>query len=413
MSAFSQAQTEAAEIADQIKVLTENEDGSPKELDEAGEDALRSLTENLENTNGRMERLRDVHRALAASNEIIAGTPGSDELTVARPQRHMAVDRVRSFGEFASLAAKGDLPSEEIESIFDATQPIPGDDRSRALADQTTANLSGILPPAWLRDIMEFIGTAMPFVTAMSQAPLPDSGLTITYPQVTTKPSVAVQATQKTDVSSTATVIGSQTANVSTYGGGEDIAVQVLERTDPAYLGIMLELYAEQMATVVDTAAITAATTAITGAGEITLSKAAPENINALLAQGAKHILAARLGLPNVLVLGLDAYEFFAGAADSDGRPLFPDMAPQNALGQSSIAATSGQARGLSWVVDMNMPPTKAIMANSRGFTSFLGAVRTLTADIPAKLGRDYAVYRYAAFAARRPDAMVEFTVGA
>ena len=51
------------------------------------------------------------------------------------------------------------------------------------------------------------------------------------------------------------------------------------------------------------------------------------------------------------------------------------------------------------------MPVDTGIIANRAAYTSLLGPVQTLSADNVAKLGRDYAVFRFAAFMARRPDA--------
>jgi len=56
-------------------------------------------------------------------------------------------------------------------------------------------------------------------------------------------------------------------------------------------------------------------------------------------------------------------------------------------------------------VVDPGMPVDTGIIGNRSAFTSLLGAVQTLSADNVAKLGRDYAVFRFAAFITRRPDA--------
>lgn len=410
MSAFEKAQDRARDLVEQIRSLTEDADGNPVDLDEAGTEALAGLHTDLESTNALMERYRSIQESVRTAQQTIAGATPVD-MSLPRAAQRSEVSRTRDFADFAAKAAKGELARDEIDFVGRAIAVgARTPDRSRALVDQTTANLPGILPPSWLTDIINFVGQARPFVTAFDQRPLPDTGLTIQYPTVTTKPQVAVQAAQKTDVASRATVVANNSANISTWAGGEDIAVQVLERTSPEYLSLVMELYAEEMAIACDTAAITAATAAITGANEITVT-VGTDVINESLVAAAKVIMGARLGMPDTLVLGLDAWEAFAGATDQDGRPLFPDMGFQNPVGSASIASSSGSARGLNWVYDPNMPATKAILGVSRAFTSFFGPLRTITADVPSKLGYDAAVYQMGAFAVRRPDALVELTI--
>ena len=66
----------------------------------------------------------------------------------------------------------------------------------------------------------------------------------------------------------------------------------------------------------------------------------------------------------------------------------------------------------MSFVVDPAMPANTGIIGARAAFTSLLGPVQTLSADNVAKLGRDYAIFRFAAFISRRPDAMAEVTMG-
>jgi hypothetical protein len=111
--------------------------------------------------------------------------------------------------------------------------------------------------------------------------------------------------------------------------------------------------------------------------------------------------------------MGVDVWEWFAGLVDSSGRPLFPNVAPANPLGVTSLDSTTGEARGLSFVVDPNMAVAKAYLGWSRAHTSMLSGPQTLSADNPLLLGRDFAIFEFAAWAPRRPDAIVEYTLGA
>jgi hypothetical protein len=115
--------------------------------------------------------------------------------------------------------------------------------------------------------------------------------------------------------------------------------------------------------------------------------------------------------MPDTLVVSVEMWAAFAGAEDTEGRPLFPNIGGANPVGASSIDSTAGNARGMTFVIDPNMAPNTGIMGARQGFTSMLGAVQTLSGDNVSKLGRDYAVFRFATFLVRRPDAMVKLTV--
>ena len=403
MRSLEKLRGEIAELTDQARTLTETESGEPIELDEAGEEALRSLTESIEQKTAAAERLRSINDVVGHAQDILSGQ--SHDLRIDAPQAtNSDVARTMSFGEYAQMAARGDISTEEVQEVQRSMA-------FRALTAQDTTNAEGILPPAWLTDIVDFIGTARPFIAAFDQRPLPDSGLTINYPRVTTKPTAAAQVAENNDVSSTASVITNNSVDVSTYGGGESLSVQMIERTDPGYLAIVMELYAEEMAVTANTAAHTIALTDVTQTASLSLANAGDDIVSAF-ADAAKQVHTARLGPPDTLVVGLDVWEYLVGSSDSDGRPLLPAFGGSNPAGQGGLGG-SGVLSDVRWVVDPTLPVAKAVLGNSRAFTSFLGPVRTLGADVPATLSKDYAVYQYGSFATRRPDALVEITLGA
>lgn len=400
--------TEAQDRYRSLESLTSGEDRDPTDIERGEMDALRSRMEALA---PQILETVDMERRLSASAQAVATLPPSVPATARRATQGAPsaspMSAYRSFGDLARAVASNDLSSDERTALYDA-QALYLVEHARALVDVTTADVPGLVPPMWIRDLADTISAAQPFVDAFSQTPLPDVGMTLSYPSITTRPLVGKQAAEKTDIPSRKTVIAPNTTNVSTYGGGEDVSVQVLQRTDPAYLSLMLELYAEAMAIVTDTDALAAAEAAIANTVEL----GAPADYTLQLASAAGGILKRSRIMPDTLVVSVELWESMAGAADSDGRPLFPNAGPSNPVGQSSIDSTSGNARGMSFVIDPMMAAGTGIMGARQAFTSMLGPVQTLSADNVSKLGRDYAVYRFAAFIIRRPDAMVKLTSG-
>lgn len=385
-----------------LETLIADADRDPTDVERGELDALRSQMTDLQ---PRITESVDLERSLTVGLEALASVPSGAPPARREPAQRQpvpqAAERFRSWGEYAAAVARGEVEAEQREAVDDASLTYMIE-HARAFVDVTTADVPGIVPPVWIRTIADTISASQPFIQAFSQLPLPDVGMTLTYPRITTRPLVGKQTTQKTEVSSRKTTISSNTANVATYGGGEDVSVQVLQRTDPSYLGLMLELYAEAMAIVTDTDAIAAALAAF---GAPVAIGTVGSGFNAKVAQVISGLLTASRLMPDVFVMGTDMWGAFAGAADADGRPLFPSSSPMNPIGQTSYTSTAGDMRGLTFVVDPNMTSTLGVIGNRVAFTSLLGAVQTLSVDNASRLGRDYAVFRFASFIIRRPDA--------
>ena len=397
-----------------LEALIETDDRDPSDV-ERGE--LDSLATQLRDIQPRINEAVELERSLTAGSCALASMPSHEGRTSSR-RRHepRAEERFRSWGEYAAALARGGVDPDVRRSVNQAMHDaeIYGD-RSRALVDVTTADVPGLVPPIWITTLADTIDASRPFVSAFSSLPLPDTGMVLNYPQITQRPLVGKQTAQKTEVASRKTTVTSTNTNVVTYGGGEDISIQVIQRTDPSYLSLMLELYAEQMALTMDGDAITAALAAITTAATpvITISAAAPQLWNSVLATGIGTFLKRARMLPDTFVMDPDLWAAFAGASDPTGRPLFPNVSAFNPIGQLSFTDTNGNIRGLTTQVDPNMPSKTGVLGARVAFTSFVGGYQTMSADDPSKLGRDYAVFEFAAFASRRPDALAKVLLGA
>jgi HK97 family phage major capsid protein len=406
------------ETTDQIRAIeaevAEQPDGLPSDEQTASLDTLNGALERLgpqiEHARGRADRM-------SAGAELLAGVPNVDgALAHVRAVSHELHD-FQTWGDYARACATGDVSAATVEALDRLTRDYERQQRgqfdgSRALVDQTTANLSGILPPTWLKDIVDFIGQARPLISAFDSRPLPPSGMTVNFPQVTVRPLVGKQSAEKGATASRATTIVAGSAPVATYGGGEDVSVQAIQRTDPSYLSIVNELYAEQLAAQMDADACTLVVAGASGPPGTISAALKGADIAGVLAAAGKAALNARVTL-DTWVMGVDVWAFVVGAADSTGRPLFPNVGPANPVGDSMVTSATGTARGLTFVADPNMAPTKSVAGSSRAFSSLLGGVQTLRADNPAQLGVDFAVYEFAAFALRRPAALTVITLGA
>ena len=173
----------------------------------------------------------------------------------------------------------------------------------------------------------------------------------------------------------------------------------------------MGELYLEAMAVATDNLAWQVYASAVPAAHKRSLGTAA-SGWNAALFDLAGDILVAHRALPNRLVISSDIWAVWGGAADTEGRPLFTVTAPANPVGRVSLTSTDGEVRELSFVVDPNLPADRGALFDANAFRAALGPVQTLTADVPAKLGRDYAVFRFGAFLPVDASGLGMFSLG-
>jgi hypothetical protein len=336
-----------------------------------------------------------------------------------------AAETVELRREMATLSAR--LPAAAARARFenlgelmhassrDLARELPRDPMGsgvaihRALLDVTSADVPGIMPPQQIRELYDVIDGSQPLVDAAGTAPAP-TRLSYEYPHVTQRPSVAPQTGEKVEIVSRETKIITATAPVQTLAGGEDTSIQVIQLSDPSYLQIQGQLYAEEMARATDVAAYNAYT-AVAG-HNVSIGLTVAGWVPALFDLAAA-ILSTSRRFPDRLILSTDLWANLGGAVDSEGRPIFTSSNAVNPAGSASLRSPDGDVRELHYTVDPNLPLDRGLMFASSAFRAGLGPVQTMTADVPAKLGRDYAMFRFGAFLAVDPAGMAEFATGA
>ena len=309
-----------------------------------------------------------------------------------------------SLGELMHAAAR------------DLTRDLPRDPMGkgvaieRALADVTSQDVAGIMPAQHIRELYDVIAASQPLVDAAGSAPAPNR-LTYEYPVVTQRPTVGLIAggAEKVEIPSRDIKISPGTANVVTLAGGHDVSVQVLQLSDPSFLQISGQLYAEEMARATDVYAYTMYSAM--AAHKVSIGLTVPGWVPGLFDLAAA-IVASSRRFPDRLVLSPDLWANLGGAVDTEGRPIFTSSSGSNPAGSASLTDQNGDVRGLRFIVDPNLPADRGLMFASSAFRAALGPVQTMTADVPAKLGQDYAMFRFAAMLPIDPEGMAEFSTG-
>jgi len=311
----------------------------------------------------------------------------------ARARTSRAQGRYASLGHYTHAAAMGLVPHDYRDLI------------AADLVDQLTTDTPGLVPEAWISDVVDLLGSMTPTVQAFSKYPLPTSGMVVNVPRVDQGPDVGPQPGEKQDIPTRKTLISAQAYPVKTYAGGQDVSIQELQRTEPAYLNILMRLFTKEMGIEVNkdaNAALVAGTTAS--------APVDPADLNGSFIDAAASILGVTWNFPNVAVLGVNAWKELGKAVGTDGRPLFPHLSPVNPVGTFGMTDADGNVRGLGYYVDPSMDPSVAVIGIREAFVSMLGGIGTLTADRPQQLGRDVAVYQFATFGVVDARGLVKLT---
>lgn len=116
----------------------------------------------------------------------------------------------------------------------------------RTPANTLSSNVGGLTPPQHIDQIFQVINTTRPLVASALRADLERGSLT--YPQVDTKPVVAVQNTQKTEAGNTGLAVSMVTATASTYLGGGDLSWQAINWSTPNALDLWFRIAAADYA---------------------------------------------------------------------------------------------------------------------------------------------------------------------
>lgn len=356
-------------------------------------------------------------RVIEANGSDVPGDPPPEPQPEPQPEPSAELERVlahrATLGRTAPVSAFpdkwGSIGDFVIANARGLVTPAERDRIGNALADLKTDGIPGLLPAAWVTGWADILNASRFVINAFTTGALPNTGMTVTWPVRTrTGPLTAVQAAQKTEIESG--TIGYTTVDtpVTTWAGGNDLAIQAIERSQPSLANLLLEELTYDLAAVEDRAVATDIAAKATG-GTVAIGSEA--SINADLAGAAAAVFSARYGaVPDTFVTGLDLWTFLAGASSPDGRPLFPNLNGANPVGVLSFTDLAGTVRGLRVVASPDIDPAFGIMGWSGAVTTLLGPVRTMTADQPAILGRDIAVYQYGTWNVRRPDALVKVT---
>ena len=234
---------------------------------------------------------------------------------------------------------------------------------TRALADVTTAQTPGLVPPQVTGDVLGTWLGNRPSVDAMTKPSLPPVGMEIQRPHISQHTDVGPHA-EKTPVVSQAFTLDLVKIELASYAGAVDVSWELANRSSPSALDIVFSDLVGVYGRKSDAAAFNGMNTNVTQtvAWDGTAAKLAA----AISAAAVKCATNGEENLfPDTVWMGLETYGVLAGLCDAGGRPLFPYLAPMNAYGTADAMGNVSSVMGLRPVVDPYIVPNAFLVGPS------------------------------------------------
>ena len=323
------------------------------------------------------------------STKVEASAPVVNAPVYTAPRVNMNI----SAGQYALAqiqAQRGDSNARDIVAALDAAT--------------TTENI-GVVPPTYLRDIIGIIDDSMPFAMSLEQGTLPATGMKFYRPLLGVQATTA-QTAEAVEFDSTDTTITSKEVDVIKIAGANKVSVELLERSDPAYLDVLLRELAASWAQKADAYAFSIAVGApgtSTGA-----------TLYASIADGIADSFGVLRRTPNRFLADTGNFAELLAAVDDNKRPLFAAAAPQNAAGLMTQGSTAGTIAGLGLVIDPNIDTgtgVKGVVYASDAATFYRGPAQQIRANVVSTGEIEIGVYGYVATCSKYPTAFRNLTV--
>ena len=262
-----------------------------------------------------------------------------------------------------------------------------------AAPNVTNTDLPGILPVPIISPIYNnFVANYRPLITAMGVRQMPASGKVFIRPKVVVNTTIGPSNGELVPLDQGTFVVDDIQITKALYGGYVNLSEESMDFTSPEVLGALIDDMARIYANATDVAACGTFAAGVTQT-EALADVTDPADWVAFIYNSAEQILNNSNGnLPNVLVTNPAYYAALGALTDNSGRPLFPNVGPQNAFGTTAASNFNGNAFGLNLVVDRNLTTpgvSNLYVGDSTGFECWeqqRGAVSVELSD--GSLGR-------------------------
>jgi HK97 family phage major capsid protein len=362
--AYNDAKTRADSLADRLDELRADPEATPEQYDAADAEFNAAIVDCEE----LWERLQSKEARDRARAQFKPIPTGNDIVKINEPDLY--VRGGRSFmADLYHAQLKGDPASRE---RLEKHQRLEVE--KRAVSSTT---LGGFIPPQYLLDLYAKAGrNGRVYADQANRQALPDVGMSLIVPRITTPTAVGIQATENNPVTTQDPVETDLTVNVRTIAGYSPVSRQGLERAAYSDQILFEDLVARYFATL-DGQCISGAGTGGTILGVLSTAGISTSTVSTTTVAGVYPKIADLIQQIEIAVGGLGyradkiimhprRWAFFAAALDNSGRPL---MLPTGTVTGASVGVFNpvatgdeaayglvGSMHGLNVYTDANIP---------------------------------------------------------
>jgi HK97 family phage prohead protease/HK97 family phage major capsid protein len=238
-----------------------------------------------------------------------------------------------------------------------------GDDEARRTvraADDSTSTNTGLTLPQHLNTFITDTFTGRPAFEAVTRQALTDSGMSFTVPRLYTNASSADVAPTVADTnegsapSETGMTSAYDTVNVEKFSGLQRVSFELVDRSSPAFMELMMAELRKAYEKATDAALIAKFISAGTAATNVATTAAGLQSFVSV--EGAAAYKGTGGDFANKLVASTDQWAAITGYADTTGRPLYSAQgATYNAAGNAVATSVVGGVLGTDLIVDHNI----------------------------------------------------------
>jgi phage head maturation protease len=312
-----------------LEVAATEETPETPEAETAAEDKPQEIIVETENT-------APVPDEVTASAVIQAASP------VAYTKPRSPIKTQAHFLEHSIKAQRGN--SESAQWIMHAKSE---DAKLLTAADDSFTTNPAFKPVQYVSTVVDTQIGARGAIDAIGTRALPNAGMTVSIPKITTSGSVAETA-EGGAPSETGITSAYVDATVKAYKGMQRYSVELFDRADPSFYAAMLDNMRRVYAQATEAAVIAELTASGTQA---TATAADVDGIVSYVKTEAPAAYLATGELATRYIAGTSQWSLLIGAQDSSKRPIFSASQPQNAAGAVGTQSLRGNVMGLDLFV--------------------------------------------------------------
>jgi HK97 family phage prohead protease len=292
--------------------------------------------------------------------------------TVAAPVEAAAVEAARPVVTATTFVRERIAPITSAQYLEANIKAALGDDEARRTvraADDSTSTNTGLTLAPHLNTFITDTFTGRPAFEAATRSALLPEGMSFTVPRLYTNadPANTAPTVDDTNEGAPPAEVGMtssfDTINVNKFSGLQRVSFELVDRSQPAFMELMMIELRKAYEKATDLALLTAFTTSGTTATGVAATAAGLQSF--ISVEGAAAYKGTGGDFANKLVASTDQWAAIAGYADTTGRALYSAQgATQNASGNAVATSVVGGVLGTDLIVDHNIP-TSGIVDNS------------------------------------------------